>query len=88
MQTSPALLVRAVTAALAFAFGAAQAAGDPDPPTPDKLSAVRARIAEKQCKRQDDDRPHSWKRHFSSSRAGCVSLLPHQSPMTLRCTVT
>jgi tetratricopeptide (TPR) repeat protein len=48
MQTSPALLVRAVTAALAFAFGAAQAAGDPDPPTPDKLSAVRARIAEKQ----------------------------------------
>jgi tetratricopeptide (TPR) repeat protein len=48
MQRFLVLLARATAAALLVAVGCAQAAGDPDPPTPDKLSAARARIAEKQ----------------------------------------
>jgi tetratricopeptide (TPR) repeat protein len=48
MQRFLLFLARATAAALLVAVGCAQAAGDPDPPTPDKLSAARARIAEKQ----------------------------------------
>jgi len=38
---------RTLAAMLLLVVGAAQAAGDPDPPVPDKLSAARALIAQK-----------------------------------------
>ena len=47
MTCSFLLACRMLTAALLLSLGAAHAAGDPDPPKPDKLSAARALIAEK-----------------------------------------
>jgi tetratricopeptide (TPR) repeat protein len=67
MQPLLVFLARAAAAALLLALGAVQAAGDYDPPTPDKLSAARARIAEKQwaaaieaLKSVDDTRSAEW----------------------------
>lgn len=47
MTSSLFLACRTLAAALLLSLGTVHAAGDPDPPKPDKLSAARALIAEK-----------------------------------------